>query len=348
MTSDSSAENSGLARPTSPALLPSREDRVLVSILNWFDMPATLRCIENVLASDWPEMDVIVIDNGSQADEFATLKERFPQIRTIRPARNCGFAGGHNLSLVIAQQERYPFSLLVNNDATLACDTITQLIKRFRAEEGVGLISPVIRNNYDQNGIEFCGAWADYENFCIGRSRDIDEIRNRESSSPASMWLHGTVLLIPLRTLDSVGLLDERYFAYFEDNDFSARVADAGFYNRMAFEANAYHSAPQLVAERGEHYFYLMARNKLLFWREHGHNGRSLRHRLKLIGEVLSFVAESRDRYSRARCHAALLGLLDGVRNHTGPWDPGRQPPAWLVRLILWHPWFLARLLGGG
>lgn len=348
MKIDSSAADSGLAHPASPTPIPPGEERVLVSILNWFDMPATLRCVENVLASDWPALDVIVIDNGSRPEEFAALKERFAQIRTIRPDHNLGFAGGHNLSLSIAKEQRYPFSLLVNNDATLAPDAITQMIKRFHAEEGVGLLSPVIRNDYDQNGIEFCGAWADYENLCIGRSRDIETIRSRESSSPASMWLHGTVLLIPLKTLETVGLLDERYFAYFEDNDFSARVANAGFYNRVAFEANAYHSAPQRVAEKGEHYFYLMARNKLLFWREHGHNGRSLRRRLKLIGEVLRFVAESRDRYSKTRCRAALLGFLDGIRNHSGPWVPGRQPPAWLARLILWHPWFLARLLGGG
>lgn len=346
MKSDFSAEGSGLARPASPT--PSKETRVLVSILNWFDMPATLRCVENVLASDWPALDIIVIDNGSRPEEFEELKRRFPQIQTIRPESNLGFAGGHNLSLRIARDRQYPFALLVNNDATLAPDAISRLVERFHAEGKVGLVSPVIRNDYDQNGIEFCGAWADYDSFRLERSRDVEAVRARESSSPAAMWLHGTVLLIPLAVIETVGLLDERYFAYFEDNDFSARVAAAGFYNRVAFDANAWHCAPRFIAEKGEHYFYLMARNKLLFWKEHGHNARSLKRQLGLIGEVLTFVAESRDRYSPSRSQAALLGLLDGIRNHSGPWVPERKPPSWLSRLILWHPWFLARLLGGG
>jgi GT2 family glycosyltransferase len=119
---------------------------IRVVVLNYDGGAMTLECLDSILASDWPadRLDVILVDNGS-LDDVATVVTRDQRYRDrvtlLEPLRNLGFAAGCNLGL--RQPGDWTYALLINNDATLAPDTITQLVAAARrhVDEPVGAIA---------------------------------------------------------------------------------------------------------------------------------------------------------------------------------------------------------------
>ena len=224
MTIDSSAADYGLAHPASPDTVPSPEDRVLVSILNWFDMPATLRCVENVLASDWPELDIIVIDNGSRPEEFAELKERFAQIRTIRPGHNLGFAGGNNLAARSAAGE---YLVMLNNDAFPEEGWLETLHQAAVAHPNYCFASRLL---LDSDPSLLDGEW----NVCHASGlvwrKNHNQPATKSAVSPRFvMSACAAASAYPRGAFEQVGGFDERFIICGGDVDLCIRMNEAGY-----------------------------------------------------------------------------------------------------------------------
>lgn len=111
---------------------------VRVVVLNYDGGAMTLECLDSILASDWPaeSMDVILVDNGS-LDDVAGVVSRDTRyrdrVRLLEPLRNLGFAAGCNLGL--RQPGDWTYAMLINNDATVAPDTITQLVRAAQQQQ---------------------------------------------------------------------------------------------------------------------------------------------------------------------------------------------------------------------
>jgi GT2 family glycosyltransferase len=160
-----------------------------------------------------------------------------------------------------------------------------------------------------------------------------------EVAHPDDMWLMGAAIILRTDAIREVGLLDERLFAYYEDNDICARLASAGWLNKMAFDAVVLHSHPKSRAhEKAPYYFYLMARNSFRFWFKHtpGRYRRFLR--LKLIDRAILMANRLYLQGLHSKVDACLLGVLDGQMGRTGVWNLDRRIPIFvqLLRRALW------------
>ena len=101
---------------------------VVVVVLNWNNLADTLECVESVLKSEYSQFSCWVVDNGSDHDPSDRLREHFPSARVIRLAKNLGYSGGNNVALRLAIDQQAQYVLLLNNDATVAPDTIARLV----------------------------------------------------------------------------------------------------------------------------------------------------------------------------------------------------------------------------
>jgi GT2 family glycosyltransferase len=106
---------------------PASGAQISVIILNYNGLELTRECLRSVLAQTLQPAEIIVVDNGSDADEAAVIAAEFPQVRTLRRPRNEGFTGGVNWGAALATGE---LLALVNNDALLRPDCLELLAAR--------------------------------------------------------------------------------------------------------------------------------------------------------------------------------------------------------------------------
>jgi GT2 family glycosyltransferase len=315
----------------------NQNSKILVSILNWNTAELTAQCVESVLRMDVApgvELQLLVIDNGSLAPDWATLQRLLdrPGIELIRNKINLGFAGGHNHAISLALERKLDYIWLVNSDSLLETNTLNGLLDIMESDPSCGAISPVVKVLDDPTEIDFCGTHHDWPNLTSIRATSIEEARRMEAERPFDMWLTGTVILFRMDALREIGGLNADLFAYYEDDDIGVRLARAGWRSRMAFETSALHARPP-AKERPPHFFYLMNRNAFLFYVRHTPAPFRRRIRTRLMDRAMFTANRLRRKGLSASADACLLGALDGWRGHGGPLRLDRHPPL-LMQLV--------------
>lgn len=218
------------------------------------------------ISQEVPEARIVVVDSFSTpemreatialADEHGWLVEL--------PETNTGFGGGMNLGAARARTEGAEILLLLNPDAIISRESLIRLVSRVRAEP-LTLVAPVLTNSEGR-------IVADRTVVCLADG----SMRSPRSTRPippggTRPWLSGACLALSTRLLEATGGFDERYFLYWEDVDFCARVLDAGGALMLVRDAIAVHDEGGTQDGTGtgraksDTYYYYNARNRLLY-----------------------------------------------------------------------------------
>ena len=306
---------------------------VVISVLNWNTAVATAHCARSLLAienASRAAVSIVVLDNGSSAADWQLLQSELSgtTVQLMRNEENAGFAGGHNIVLRLALERNYDFVWLVNSDAEVLPATLDLLLPAIVTNPTVGVVSPVIRSLTDSSVIAFCGARHDWANLTSVSATSATQALEMENKHPADMWLMGAAILLRVSALRQVGLLEERYFAYYEDNDLCARLSAAGWYSKMVFAATVLHSHPtSRIDEKPPYYFYLMARNAFYFWYTHTPRVYRSHIRLKLIDRAILVANRLLNHGQTTKADACLLGVFDSQLGRSGKWNLARKVP---------------------
>lgn len=318
---------------------------ILVSILNWNGAAETVKCVESLLALDnagGHAVRIVVIDNGSAQADWLLLQESLHNapVELLRQELNLGFAGGHNLALALALEQDVDYVWMVNSDALVKPGALDALVATIDADPRCGLVSPLVLALADESVIDFCGARHDWANLNSISCTSVEEARAMEQAYPNDMWLMGAAFMMRVAAMREVGMLNHLYFAYYEDNDLSARMAAKGWLCRMAFDAVVLHDHPVSRAdEKGAYYFYLMARNYFMFWFQHTPAPYRRLLRLKLIDRSMLMANRLHGSHYDDKAAACMLGVYDGQTGRTGKWNLERRVPLMMtmLRKLLWR-----------
>jgi GT2 family glycosyltransferase len=320
---------------------------VTISILHWNDEAATDQCLASVLADPYQPRKIVVTDNGSTAALSARIKDKYPSVIFLRNSENLGFAGGHNQLLrdpAILGDSSYVW--ILNNDAVIVPGCLQTLVTTSSAQPNMGLASPSICYTHAPEEIEFLAASVDFSNWTNQRLRDPQVISDICKNDAAKIWLAGTALLISRRALAAGMLFDERYFAYYEDNDISIQSIRHGLVNMPVAAAKILHRAPADNTERAAYYHYLMSRNSWLFWRKHLRQPRQL---AALYFEYMARTIISAAQLlpsSPSKSSAVIRGAYDALTGKTGrPPGLGAGYPRWALKALLFAPYKKAACL---
>lgn len=313
----------------------SAPPKVLISILNWNGARKTVKCLQSMEN----ELDfgaavtVIVIDNGSREDDVALLAEQMPSTAVLkRLPVNLGFTGGHNVAIDIALKEGYDFIWLLNNDAVVAPGCLRELVKSMLQDQACGAVSPVLRD-LDDGHIVRCVNTHDWNARQSRRIDSIEEAQRLQSVEPASVWVDGTAVLFRVAALAQVGPLDDRLFAYFDDNDIGTRLSNRGWYSRCAFDASVFHENRKHFRDFPLYLIYLYQRNEMLFWYKNTPVLSRPLLWLKLIDEALFYANRLERNGYPAQGRAILLAMQDFVLHKFGPPAHERKVPL-ITRLV--------------
>jgi GT2 family glycosyltransferase len=326
------------------------EPKVEIVILNWNGLKATCRCLKSVLQLDYTNFEVVVVDNASTDDSVASLRQHALPIKLIRNKENLGYTGGNNLVLQQALVQDVAYVWLLNNDTTAAPDSLRELVQTAESSPHIGLVTPVIYYQHTPQKILYCGSHLDTATQTRRFTRQLAEIEGWQSEEPDKVTAWGTALLIKRQLLLDIGMLDDQFFAYFEDTDYSLRAIQAGYCNRVAFNAKVYHDKESYQPDKSQyppHYYYYFTRNEYFFWRKHLPAWRKFSFFGRYWATVLGRVAGCAGKKDVAGMQATLDGAWHAMRGLAGAWNQNVSMPALLSKVLLWHPYLWANLLQG-
>lgn len=304
---------------------------VCAVVLNWNGWQDTARCLASLRDSVGVDLHVVVVDNGSTDGSPKHLAPLLPTPwgELIRAGRNLGFTGGVNLGLRRAVERGADYAFLLNNDATVAPDGIVRLVTAAASHPDVGCAGPKIVWADEPGRLWSAGMSISWPRAAIHAHRDEPD-DGRYDGRRLVQGLSACALLITRAALERVGLLDERYFAYYEDIDWCLRARQAGLRALYVGDACAAHRG-SVTTNRGAGRSqsalanYYGARNGLLFMSTHA--PRALRPLtvtvlgLKVLvaaARVLAGGVLLRRPVALSRARAMALGVRDAARGRFG------------------------------
>ncbi len=199
--------------------------KVSIVVLTYNNLELTKACLHSIYEySNYPNMEVIVVDNASSDETPAFLKEFSHQnsnARIILNGKNLGFSAGNNVGLKAATGD---YLVLLNNDTYVTPGWIMTLMNHLRSDNSIGIIGPVTNNIGNEARIDI--AYDSMESM-------IDQARSYTLSRIGQHFPIKTVaffcVMFPKATLDEVGFMDEKFQrGFFEDDDYCRRVESTG------------------------------------------------------------------------------------------------------------------------
>ncbi len=202
-----------------------------IIILNYNTRALTMQCLASFASAlNQRGWQIIVVDNGSSDGSAEALQAEFPFAEIIRSERNLGFAGGNNLGL---RRSGGQVVFLMNSDVLAAADTLQALAHQFVVKPEAGVISAGLRTS---SGEAQAFAYGDDPTLAYLLRRGCRALLRRgplhrwDIDQPIeTQWVSGACVAVRREIIQQVGLLDERFQLYFEDNDWCLRIRQAGW-----------------------------------------------------------------------------------------------------------------------
>lgn len=235
--------------------------KVSIIILNWQSPEETIECLKSLKKLDYPNFEIILVDNGSQDDSVKIiekfLKNYSKKILFLKNKENLGYAAGNNAAIKMVLKKKSDYILLLNNDTIVTSNFLKELVKFAERNPKVGIISPKIYNlEKGAHKVWFAGGKI---NWLIGKAyhieKDLKEEKPKQSIAP------GCAMLIKREVFKDIGLLPEEYFFYLEDTDFCLKAKEKGWEVVYYPKVHIFHKAEQ---KHSLFTLYYYQRNRIL------------------------------------------------------------------------------------
>jgi hypothetical protein len=286
---------------------------VWVVVLNRRGRVYTIDCLRAVAALAYPNLSLVLIDNGSEDFSAEEVAQLVPRAHYLRVAINRGFTGGVNIGIRYALEHGGEYVFLLNNDATIEAEAISELIEVAQSDPHIGIVGAKLLQLDAPGRLESAGLSVDLRRgriYQIGFGEPDHGQYDATTDIPA---VSGGAMLLSRAVLEQLSSFDDRYFRYLEDVDVCLRARQAGFRIVFAARARVHHKGKGMA---GGHtsplILYYSVRNHLMLMREHGSGG--------------------------TLAHLARIPIICGL--YTAYALSGRAGLGWAGLPAVWHGWW--------
>lgn len=296
--------------------------KVFIIILNWNGWSDTLECLKSLNGVDYPNFEIILIDNGSKEKppvigdrQFSNLK-----INQIFNETNLGFSGGNNQGIKIALEKVADYVLLLNNDTIVANDFLDKLVNQIEKDKKIGIIGPQMLFYEAPKLIWFGGGKL---NWLKNRGTHKDykmPIQTKEFVRKVD-YITGCCLLVRREVIEKIGLMSEDYFLYYEDADWCLRAKKAGYKIIYVSGSKIWHKVSVGLKEGSPVFTYYHIRNGLVLARRY--SGFIKKWLLSIfvgflyIKQLIKLFLKK----NKKQAEAILLGIEDFYLNKMGKYE---------------------------
>ena len=246
------------------------EDKVGIILVNYNSYKDTVSCLSSINKIQYKNYIVYVVDNCSTNNsvfEISRYIKGNEQTRLIVSAENLGFSGGNNLAIKEALKDGVDFLLLLNND-TIVSENFLNTIMEYANEYSI--VSPRIMYGKERNKIWYGGGKLSKQ---LGRARH-EQIGKKYSFSKHNgtrkvTFVSGCCMLFSKNIIRKIGLLEEKYFLYYEDTEFCWRAQKSGIDLIYAGSSYIYHNVSSSTGHHSPLMNYYKIRNRLYLIKEY-------------------------------------------------------------------------------
>jgi GT2 family glycosyltransferase len=189
----------------------------------------------------------------------------YPNTRVLVSSENLGFAGGNNWGMRQAAGE---YLFIVNNDTEVTDDLLNKLLRPFADNPSIGVTSPKIKYFFHPDIIQYAGFNA--MNRYTGRTSTIgdkEHDKGQYDHSGPTFGAHGCAMLVKRAVIEKAGMFPEKFFLYYEEWDWSARIIKSGYKIWYTADAVIYHKESMSVGKNNPMKVYYHTRNRILYMR---------------------------------------------------------------------------------
>lgn len=268
-----------------------------VVIVTYNSADDILDCLNSI---DTKKFKVAIVDNGSIDGTLRKVRSFRPRVEVIRNKENIGFAGGSNIGIRHAINVGASFVIMLNPDTVVGHRSLERLVLFLSNGETRGIAGPAIEYEDLVSGRRFWDLGGKI-NWLLGRATHIKAAVIADGSKPEQRdYVSGCCMAIKTAVFE-IGFLDERFFMYYEDDDFCARAAKAGFTVWNVPSAKIYHKFARSTGWLSPFSAYHLTRSAILF------GDKWLNAPKKIVG--VSWIVFQAVLFSRVRIDAGLASF---------------------------------------
>ncbi len=314
--------------------------RAAVVVPNWNGAHFLGECLESLRRQTYPA-ELIVVDGGSTDGSLALIRDQFPAVTLVCLPVNRGFAGAVNRGIEHALRGGAKYVALLNNDAVADEQWLERLIATAEAHPSAGIVTAKLML-YDRVHIDSTGDF--YSSWGWAYPRGRDEVDDGQYDSPEKHEVFcgsGGASVFRAEMLKEVGLFDEDFFAYLEDQDLGFRAQLRGWRARYEPNALAYHHMMGTSAALDHFSRYHAVRNCIFLYVKNVPHPLCWKYLPKfLVGLTLMAVNDVRRRRFRSIAGAYLDALRSWARllEKRRQIQRSRTVPVDYIDAILVHP----------
>lgn len=204
------------------------------------------------------DAEIIVIDNNSQDDSCAIMKQRFPNVKLIENAVNLGFPKGNNIGVAIAQGE---YICILNPDTVVAEDTFTKVLTFAKKQKELGIVGvklidgtgnflPESKRGIPTPFVAFTKITGLYKFFPKTFGKYYAQHLSENETGKVDI-LVGAFMLMKRELYIEIGGFDENCFMYSDDIDLSYMALKKGKSNYYFHETSVIHYKGESTVKDG-------------------------------------------------------------------------------------------------
>jgi GT2 family glycosyltransferase len=215
--------------------------RVEIVVLNWNGWKDTIACLSSLLKQDYPNFNIVVVDNDSSDESTEKIAQSMPSVELIQSGSNLGFGGGCNVGMRAAMSRGADYVWLINSDATADPSALSALVEVANAAPALGSVGSVL---FEADTVDSVQLWGG------GQVRLWTGQCHHQRAPAALDFISGASVLLRCDALRMVGLFDEStFFMYWEDTDLAFRLREAGWGLAVASQSRVWHKLSASVGQ---------------------------------------------------------------------------------------------------
>lgn len=240
--------------------------RVAVVILNWNGKVLLEQFLPSLGRSSYPNLELVVVDNGSTDHSVSFLQQQYPQIKTIILSENLGYAGGYNAAL---QQVEADYYILLNSDVEVSPGWVEPLIELMETHTNVAASQPKLLSFHHKNKFEYAGAsggWIDSLGYPFARGRVLEHCETdhgQYDKAAPIFWASGAAFCVRAKAFHEMNGFDASFFAHQEEIDLCWRLQRKGYQIYSCPQSVVWHVGGSTLPKGNSQKTFLNYRNNL-------------------------------------------------------------------------------------
>ncbi len=294
-------------------------NKLSIIVLNYNKKNLLKKCLESIFQtfrssakgdkkSYSSGLEIIVVDNGS-SDNSVKFVRKFKksnsniQIKLIENKQNLGFTGGNNVGIKYALESDADYIMLLNNDVIVKNNFWQPMIDYLEKNHQAGILGPKIyfapgyefhQDRYSEEDlgkvIWYAGGNIDWENVYASHQGVNEVDQGQYDQVRQTEFVTGCCMMARREVFENIGLLDNKYFLYYEDSDFCLRGQKNGWQTVYFPKSQIWHLNAGSSKSGSKLQDYYLARNRMLF----GMRWAPVRSKLALIRESIKLLFTGR------------------------------------------------------